>query len=163
MMMDLLRLHKIELIHFGPKSSEEGVLTYAIAYSEEAVLTWIKENRILSWNYWEEGEEGTILPEGSWWDKNPDAISRAKNLGLEVFPPGSVYLESAYVKGLKTQVKGLKTQLLRWWRGDFEEVTDTYYGITQYYWDVGSVISPQEAEILIKYKIAIDLRDFNRR
>lgn len=153
-MNEPLRLHKITFVHYSPKDSKEGILRYVVASDEEQVVQHLAGSDLLySWEDWErDGDEDSVEPMAEWWDDNPDAVDRAKTLGLTLH----LYDWGDRI-GQPNWVEGKKTDVVRWWRGDTTEVSDLYYGATRVYWDAGVAITPADAEVLTRLGIATDL------
>lgn len=148
-----LRLHKITFVHYSQKDSKEGISSYVIASDEEQVVQHLAGGALYSWEDWErDGDEGEVEPIAEWWDDNPDAVDRAKALGLTVH-----MYDWGERLGQPNRVEGKKTDVVRWWRGEIDEVSDLYYGATQFYWDAGVPISNADAEVLVRLGIATDL------
>lgn len=151
-----IRLHQIGVAHYGPKDSHESIECFLLAVDEEQVIAWLQENRITTWEDWESyGDEGEIWPRDEWWEKNPDAVARARTLGLDI-----VLCDWGDRKGQPKLAKGKKTALLRWWRGDFDDLSDLHYGATDYCWDKGEPVTSEECRLLLRLGVAQDARGF---
>lgn len=117
-----MNLYKIKFEHFAPKGSEEGIVTYLFAASDEEVYKWLKseprinDNSIYSGYSYHEADE-------------------------EIF---DVYDNEFNVIGQET----FKEKMIRL-RGNIHDeeadVSDAYYGVTLYGWD------------LVKEKVSTDV------
>jgi len=151
----MLKLHKITFCHYSQKDSKEGILRYVLAEDEEQVVQHLAEEDLISWEDWEADEDaGEVSPTGEWWDENPDALARAKTLGLTTH-----LCDWGDREGQPDWVEGKKTDVCRWWRGDPTDVSDLYYGATRIFWGAGKPISPSDAEVFTRLGIAIDLTE----
>jgi hypothetical protein len=144
-----VKLHKVTLTHYSQKDSATATVSWLLADDEEQVIAWLCASRgvYVPWEDWAADEdEGEVSPSDEWWAANPDAKDRAVALGLTL--PVEKY----------DGVTGPKTALLRWWRGDFDEPTDLYYGATDYAWDAGVEVTPEDAAVLLRLGVAADAR-----
>ena len=147
-----MKLHRVDVKHYSQKDSHTSIEGFVIADNEEEVLAWVPA---LCWEDWEsDGDEGSAGPGDEWWDKHPDEHARAEAMGLTVH-----LCDWGEREGQPDWVEGPKQILLRWWRGDsFDEVSDLYYGATQWDWDEGREITEDEAAVLIRLGVATDAR-----
>ena len=146
-----MRLYKIEVEHYSQKDSHHSIEAFVIAPDEEAAIKWLMEHQTTRWDDTDwQAKDGEIDPTNEWWDAHPEEAERAKVMGLEV-----EYCDWGDRKGEPEAVAGLNKTLLRWWRGDFGEVSDLYYGATQYSWDEGVAVGPLAAALLAQLGVAI--------
>ena len=147
-----MRLHTIRVKHCAQRGSHTAVETYLLANDEEEVVSWLRDSTCLE--DWErDGDEGEVGPTGEWWDDNPEEADRAREMGLTIH-----LYDWGDREGQPDWVEGPKAQVFRWWRGDFDEPTDLYYGATIWSWDRGLEITQADAEVLLRLGIAIDVR-----
>jgi hypothetical protein len=143
-----MRLHKVTMTHYAPKDRQSATAAYVLADSEEQVMDYI--DRTFQYGRWKDGtddDKGSecIDPTAAWWKANPDAKDRAASLGLTI-------------DNFKS-VTGPYRALVLWWRGDFDEdFADAYYGITQHAWDAGAEVSEEDAAVLVRLGVAVDIR-----
>lgn len=143
-----MRVHRITCTHYGPKNSHESTEAFLIADDEEQVVAWVvRECYHGTWTdpAWA-SEEDLIDVSGGWWSENPDATARAVALGL------TMTTEWGH------EVRGRRGALLRFWRGDFEEPADLYYGVTLHGWKAGIEVTPDEVAVLVRLGVAKDIR-----
>ncbi len=145
-----MRLYKVKVTHWSPKDSHTSIEGFVVATNEEQVIEWIPN--LDGWEDWEADEVGEVYPSESWWKEHSSEADRARSMGLTV-----ELCDWGEREGKPEAVMGLKTILLRWWRGDFEEVSDLHYGATQWKWDEGKPISADDAAVLVGCGVAVSL------
>lgn len=52
------------------------------------------------------------------------------------------------------EIQGSRLDLVRFNRGEFEDVEEAYYGATRFHWEAVSCISDQDADTLVRFGIA---------
>lgn len=123
-----MKLYKILFRHYSPKDSKEGVKIYALAEDEASI-----RDRI----------DATCCY-GAWKEKEEDG-------------PVEIYSDDYKVIGQEDYL----VRMLRL-RGEYNdpdhEVTDLYYGATEWGWDEGQEITEVLASDLIRLGIAEDWR-----
>jgi len=145
-------LVRVDFTHYGPKDYQEGIHGYWILNDERQVLkavdTW-------EWALREDEVEEVGLEDLHQGGENGSAsiAARAEMLGLEVqqlpYDWGDTY----------PAVRAHTSDLLILFRGDFCEVVDTFYGCTQYSYDiVATDLSEDDAQTLLRLNIATDGR-----
>jgi len=141
-----MRLHRVTSIHYGPKSHHEAVEAYLIADDEEQVIVWVSKANSDHWDpKWNDmRQQASVSPSREWWEKNPGARDRAGALGLTIDEYDTV--------------NGPEGGVLRFWRGDFRDPEDLYYGATQFWWDEGVEIAEADAAVLLRVGVAKDAR-----
>jgi hypothetical protein len=150
-----LFLFKLCLTHYSQKDRAEAIVTYLIATDEDLVIQYVEDNTSAGWlereagEYEEEDGPPQIWPEDDYWDENPDAAARAEALGLTIS-----LCDWGDREGQPESVAGEHIALIKWNRGDYEEVSDLYYGATQYNWEEGVPISFEDTEPLIRLGVA---------
>ena len=143
-----MKLYRVGVTHFSPKDSHEAIEAWLLARDDEAVISWLADRA-----YWpdedkdedEEGADESFEPSSDWWDKHPDEAARAESMGLEI-----TLCDWGDRNGRPESVSGPWPAMLRWWRGDFREVSDLYYGATRYDWSEGVEIGDDEAAMLLR-------------
>lgn len=108
-----MNLYKIKFEHFAPKGSKTGIVTYLIAASDEAVYEWMKldknidDNSICTgYEYHEEDEEIFDV-----YDSEYNVIGQESFKEKTIRLRGEIHDEEA-------------------------DVSDAYYGVTLYGWDL---------------------------
>lgn len=123
-----MKLYAIEFRHYSQKDSREGIATYVLADDE----TTIRDRIDLKYRC------------GGWKDKDQDG-------------PVNIYDDDYEIIGQETYL----ARMLRM-RGDLNdpdhEVTDLYYGATEWGWSDGQEISEALAADLVRLGIAKDWR-----
>ena len=131
-----MNLYEVMMAHYAPKGSEQGVHTYLVADSDEAVYEWIKKEKELSdgrviYNNWEYCEtDGKVYDV---YDDNYEVI------GQETF------------KERKIRLKGELYD-------DENSYGDLYYGLTLLGWKVVKEnIKDSEIKVLQDTGICIEI------
>ncbi|RPK31751.1 hypothetical protein [Paenibacillus xylanexedens] len=108
-----MNLYKIKFEHFAPKGSKAGIVTYLIATSDEAVYEWMKLDKSIDDNsictgyvYHEEDEEIFDV-----YDSEYNVIGQESFKEKTIRLRGEIHDEEA-------------------------DVSDAYYGVTLYGWDL---------------------------
>jgi hypothetical protein len=144
-------LIQIGFTHYAPKDSTDGIKEFIIADNMEQALKYINEEYLHGELFDEDeyNEERSFYPGEEWWKKNEHKRKTTKDFGLEIDE--------------FDDVKGLAKNLTIWLEGThWQEVSDAYYGVTQYDWSKYQEISTLEAALLVKeLRIAKDIRGLN--
>jgi hypothetical protein len=144
----LMILVTLAFTHYGPKSSESGIKAYFLADTSEEVVAHIDKTYLFDaltpGNPGYEDKPSIITSSREWRAANPEKMKEAMTLGFEVDEWFDIF--------------GPKDQLIRWYCGnDWEEISDSYYGVTQYNWQKQQVVSNDVADQLVALGIAVRL------
>ena len=147
-----MKLFRVDLEHFGAKSSAYGIVEYLIGDNERDVLEWINQQ---NYQFLDDHEEDSkedcgcddncdcskqmVWRNKEWQDENPEEMKRALDMGLEICSCG---------------VYGLLKDVFLWARQDPREPQDCYYGCDVYSWVVIGDITEEQSKLLIELKIA---------
>ncbi|MNW60375.1 hypothetical protein D3C74_383550 [compost metagenome] len=133
-----MNLYKIMFAHYSPKDSEEGIVTYLVANSHEEVYEWLKSEPQLS--------NGNKL-------FNTYKYSESDDKTYEI------YGEDWIVIGEES----FKERMIRLHGEMFDEevdVSDTYYGVTLYGWElIKEDVRPDVLQMIKDYGIGIEQTD----
>lgn len=129
-----MNLYKILFRHFSPKDSEEGIKTFLVADSDEAVYEWLKgEPRI--------ADDAGLY--NSWAYHEQDEVTH------------DIYDEDYNIIGTETS----KERIIRFCgelNDDEVEVTDTYYGVTLFGWEkVAENVNDSDIEAAMRLGIEV--------
>jgi hypothetical protein len=127
-------LYAILFRHYSQKDNKVGMVGLFVTNEGDlAVADHVHEqydNYLLSdEDFPDDEEEACINPADWFWAEDPGAEQRALDLGLRVERKGWGDNPEA-----PSEVYGNHRDLVIWWRGDYREVSDLYYGATQYSW-----------------------------
>lgn len=144
----------IQFKHYAPKDSEEGIKEYVICNDINDVAgymdsTWLS-GRLKDWE--NDGDEDEFSPclededYEKWIAENKDKLEK---LGLE--------LEVSEYDGkiFGVTASGPKHLLVKFCKGTyFEEVSDAYYGVTQWDWINFKEITEDQKQVLVATGVA---------
>lgn len=138
-----MRLYHVEFTYYGPEDSQDGTRAWVLAEDDKALERWLARESDLDFSDGneDEDEENIIYPPKDWLAAHPDALDRARAVGLDVnerwgFP----------------SVSGSHGALLRWRRADLRGDDDSsfiYHPV--YRWDEGRDVTDEEAAVLAKF------------
>jgi hypothetical protein len=136
--------------HFGSHNEKSGTEALVIADTIDQFHKWVeKTHHISGWDEEGRNEQDSFWPYREWVEKHPDWATSAKEAGLTVDD-----------SDLPT-VKGPKWLLTQWFGGNTYNdagCDDATYGVTKHHWDKPLQIYDFQADVLLKLKIATDLR-----
>jgi hypothetical protein len=154
------QLFELRFTHYAPKDSKEGTAAWLIAESVEDVIKYTAEKHHTQWldeDFGVDEEEDadeeyppSINPSNDFWETHPEEVARAEAMHL------TVVMKDWGDRG-PGEVQGTPQDLLLWWRGDYREVAEAYYGDTLYSWTEPKPITDAEVTTLVTLGIAIDL------
>lgn len=145
-------LVKLKLFHYAPKDGEEGIKEFLIADDQEKLVKYIDKVHFAGSlkDAEEDGDEDECYVDKGLHKSRLLRLEEAKSLGLKV--------EKNIIGA---NVSGLKHLLIKWYQGNsWEEVTDAYYGVSQYEWDEQQEITEEQAQVLLQLGVAKDIRDW---
>lgn len=138
-------LVEVRFAHYAPKDSEEGIKELILATNLEQAVAYIDNEHMFGHLKDCEEDIGYASLDDDFWEQNPSKKQEAEALGLEVNEYGSV--------------EGPSHVITKWLqRTTWEEVSEAYYGVTQWDWSKHQEISDEDAAVLLKLGIAKDVR-----
>ncbi len=135
-----VNLYVLKFRHFAPKDSEDGIKTYLIANSCEEIYEWLKTDPEIN--------EGTIC--------TPYKCYEESNKEYEI------YDEDYKVIGTET----FKERMCRLQGDMFDgdvDISDAYYGITLYGWEIVKENIKREDALMAREKLGINIIDLTGR
>jgi len=141
-----MKLFQVMVTHYSPKDSHTAVEAYILADDEEQAIPWLAAHCGAPD---EDDEDSSVYPADDWWKAHPDEAARAKAMGLTV-----VNCDWGDREGQPEYVEGDATKLWLWWRGNYGDPEDLYYGATHYSWGEGRPVTKMDVAVLLSLNIA---------
>lgn len=134
--------------HYAPKDSEEGIKEFLVVDNIDQLIEYVDNEHMYGrlQDQKDDEQESSLSFAEEWIAERPHKVEEASELGIVL----DVEYHSA---------EGPSHLLTRWWGGnDWEEVSDLYYGATQWNWEKRQEITEEELAVLMKLGLVKDIR-----